>query len=192
LSLIAPAVASASSTTKVVNLKPVDGHGVLVAGFTVAKTVSDGSCSSEGITIGSDVVQGALTCTHGNVLYDPCWQEGQGRVTQVLCIADAWRRLATRIVLKHPAKPQRSDGSRQLWRLTLKSGAHCVYYRTGTSVVDGKRVNFGCTDGRELLGDPIHRSGRRWTLRAVRFSEKRKRYVPARPAVVRTAYYAVS
>lgn len=114
LSLIAPTVASASSTTTVVLLKPVDGHGALMAGFTVAKTGSGGACSSEGITLGSEIVQGALTCTHGHGLYDPCWQEGQGDVTRVLCITDAWRRVATRIVLKHPAEPQRSDGSRSL------------------------------------------------------------------------------
>jgi hypothetical protein len=190
LLLVAPAVVL-SSSTKVVDVKPVDGHGGLVAGFTVAKTLSGGACSRGGITFGSEIVQGALTCTFGDGLYDPCWQEGEGEVARVLCIPDAWRRSAIRIVLTRPAGRQRSDGSRSLWALTLTSGAHCSYYRTGTSDVHGKRVNFGCTDGRELLGDPARRRGRRWTFPAIRYNHGRRRPEPARPAVVRTAYYAV-
>jgi hypothetical protein len=191
LSLIAPSVAAAAST-KVVDVRPVDGRGEPVAGFTVARTLSGGACSGFGGTFGSEIVQGALTCTFGHGLYDPCWQEGQGDVTRVLCMPDAWRRSVTRIILRRPANHQRTDGSRTLWGLTLTSGAQCAYYRTGTSDVHGQRVNFGCTDGRELLGDPVRRRGQQWTFPAIRYDHRSRRNLPARHAIVGTAYYAVS
>ena len=129
----------------------------------VTNTVS-GSCFTGSSAIGrSD----AWRCTVGNNLIDPCFATG---AAQVLCPADGpW---GSGLLVNLPsndlsnALPDKDQGMEQLpWAIELDNGWKCLALTGATTVIDGQRLGYGCSNGAGLYGKP-HRSSSVWTINA--------------------------
>jgi hypothetical protein len=149
--LHAPVVGPAA--TRVIVFQPPDAAAATVAGY----------CWTASLAVAR---AGAWRCMAGNLIYDPCFGSGPD-ASVVICTKDpADPRRAVRLSLARPlpAVAPRS-GRARAWALQLADGAMCTYMTGATGPVDGQRINFGCSNGRVVVGDPT--PGRVWTVREV-------------------------
>jgi hypothetical protein len=143
---------------------PFAAHGQIVAGLHVRRNVR-GYC-----WVGSIVAYrraNAWRCFVGNEIHDPCFSSKFVR-DYVLCSDAPWSSAVTRIRLakslpygNNPSDPTRGEP----WALKLASGTTCGFMQGATAFVGGKRLNYGCTNGLTLYGDP-RRTRPQWTILA--------------------------
>jgi hypothetical protein len=164
-----PLISSASDRpTRVILYTVTDPiSGKLRPGYSVAKK-AQGSCWSG--SIGSSRPD-AWRCMTGNIIIDPCFAPTMD--THIVYCPDSLAPkhllalvLTKRLPLDH-ANQGSATASGRPTSLTLAGGATCSYVSGATGVVGGMRINYGCTDGRMLLGD-VDRSAPRWRIYAMR------------------------
>ena len=56
------------------------------------------------------------------------------------------------------------------WALELADGTRCTFLQGATAGIEGKRINYSCTDGSYIVGDP--ETGAVWTAQKVLVSGK--------------------
>lgn len=161
----APQVAAAR--TAVATFSPFAGDGTLRGGLRATPEYG-GSCAS-----GSFMVSGAdvFRCFAGNAIRDPCYVDdlaGNDDRSVVVCVATPWDRSVVR--LRISGDLDSAFGARANappWALRLSSGTRCVFLEGATTVVRGQRLNYGCGNGRWLIGTP-DRGRPTWRIRQVR------------------------
>jgi hypothetical protein len=170
---------SAHAATQREKYSPFDADGTLRAGLSVTRGVP-GEC-----TTGSYIVVDAYRCFAGNRIYSVCYLDERNPATpSLLCVASPWARSAVRLTFDED--PDGSYGAKPgglPWALELSSGTRCVWVGGATTVVQGRRLNYGCFDGRVLFGSP-DTTRSTWRIRAARDGDGRG----MRKVAIRTAW----
>lgn len=157
----APALpASVAGKTRIVVYSPFTMNGTLSKGVKVIRSVS-GSCWEGSL---ASARSDAWRCMSGNEILDPCYS---GAAKWVACPRTAFGNRVVRLVLtkslpRHGNKPldtNRSDPA----EIVLASGVTCGFSTGATGSVGGLRLNYGCTNGAWLAGDP-DRTSTLWTI----------------------------
>jgi hypothetical protein len=116
----------------------------------------------------------AYRCMQGNAIHDPCFAAST-HATTVACFLDPWHSVTVlRLTRRLPSHGRRPSGPVLPWAIVTSTGLHCVFLTGATAPMGGERINYGCTDGSYLLGNP-NTSQPLWTIRRAR------RYVPDEP-----------
>lgn len=162
---VAPQIAAAR--TAVTTFSPFGAEGGLRSGLRATPEYG-GSCAS-----GSFIVRGAgvFRCFSGSTIRDPCYVDdlaGNDERSVVVCVASPWDRAVVRLRISGELAPAFGAGAgAPPWALRLRSGTRCVFLEGATTVVRGRRLNYGCGNGRWLIGTP-NRSRATWTIQQLR------------------------
>ena len=109
-------------------------------------------------------------CTSGNAIYDPCFAVAGGSVACGMNPAASEAGFALRLSRPVPAVTAPTASPSAVipagWLLLLSGGATCQPDTGATGVIEGKRANYTCSDGRWVLGELT--PGRIWTADVVR------------------------
>jgi hypothetical protein len=138
---------------------------VIVFAPAEAANITDGSCFAPSIAVARP---GAWRCEAGNLLYDPCF--GRTDATEVVCVTDPSKPdEAVKIRLADPL-PQIPQGphSPRPWFVETSDGLTCGFLTGATGEVNGQRVNYRCSDGYYLIGDPTRETT--WTATKIALS----------------------
>jgi hypothetical protein len=161
LAATAPGSAAAARTPTAVTVnRPVDSKGHLRAGFRVSRTFHHGGCEA-----GSDAIGDAYRCFAGNFVIDPCWVTA--KPTVVDCQLEPWQHSVVRIhVTKGFTGGALGSGSRLPWGVRTTADLRCAFLQGASSAVHGRRVNYGCEDGKTFLVGSPDTSRPVWRIRA--------------------------
>lgn len=161
VALACASLARATPGTKVVVYRPYSISGGLADGVKATKTVA-GSCwiSSEAAKR-SD----AWRCSAGNSILDPCYSGGRPNTLACPVNRDGSRVLVLHLTTSLPANTNPAlNTSRALpERVRLTTGVVCSFAEGATATLGGLRLNYACTNGAWLVGDPS-RSTAIWTI----------------------------
>ncbi len=114
----------------------------------------------------------AYRCFEGNAILDPCFASAS-QAKSVACFISPWRPVTMLTLTRRlPQIAPPPPGPQLPWAILTGDGRHCVYMTGATAPVGGERINYGCTDGSYLVGDP-NTSQPLWRIRSV------KRFTPA-------------
>lgn len=156
-----PATAGAAAHTRVVRVSPLTRSGQVRPGLRVV-TTKPGTCQPF-----SEVVAGAYRCfSDSNLVLDPCWRKS---AHTVICLPNPWARTVTRMRVRGRLGAPGRALSALPWALRLRGGERCVALQGATGVAGGRRISYGCFDGRQLAGRPDRRRAV-WRIRRVRRS----------------------
>ncbi len=166
LLVLALAVASPAGATpqKTVVNRYVAFQGSALAGGLQAGATSRGYCWEGSM---SDYGRAdAWRCFRGNEILDPCFSHSASGRPYLVCAVTPWARRVVLLKLTKPL-PLKSANKAQTetdpWALATANGRRCTLITGATSLVQGRRISYGCTDGSILLGSPRHRVGG-WTI----------------------------
>jgi hypothetical protein len=156
------ATATTASPTTAIHYFVAFEHGKIAPRLRVTARVT-GRCDDGWEIEGRPFV---WRCVWGNVLADPCFSaSATGKVA--VCPARPWSLdvVVVRAVPRlHGWKGRRPEIDAAFpWGVWTAGGKRCTAIRTGTSRLDGMRVNHGCNDGGVLVG-PVDRRAEPWTI----------------------------
>jgi hypothetical protein len=172
------AVLPAATKTRVVHVSPLTRSGHVRHGLRIVAT-KPGICLPS-----SEAVPGAYRCfSDSNAVLDPCWRTG---AHTVFCLPAPWARTVTRMHVRGRLGRPSTGASALPWGLRLRGGARCLLVQGASSVLRGRRINYGCSRTSFLAGQP-DRHHRFWRIRRARLTAG-GRFVPAGTASVATAY----
>ena len=116
--------------------------------------------------------QNAYRCFEGNAILDPCFASSAS-AKRVACFISPWRPVTMLTLTRRlPRIAPPPPGPQLPWAILTGDGRRCVYMTGATAPVGGQRINYGCTNGSYLVGDP-NTSQPLWRIRSVR------RFTPA-------------
>ncbi|HZO92673.1 MAG TPA: hypothetical protein VFB22_02810 [Candidatus Baltobacteraceae bacterium] len=153
--------------TRVVLVMPTDPQsGSVRPGYSVTAR-ERGSCWTASI---SSSRSDAWRCMSGNEIHDPCYA-AKANANVVYCPEPTNGKHLVAIALAKPlpvARGNRVAGTPQgpPSRIILSGGVTCTFMTGATGLVAGMRINYGCSDGRMLIGD-VDRHAPRWRIFAV-------------------------
>jgi hypothetical protein len=132
--------------------------------FHVRSTVH-GTCNGGSAAIDRD---DAWRCFAGNFVYDPCFSSSRAKGI-VLCPASAFSsygveiKLSSKLTDPDRRKPSTSGDP---WAVETTSGAKCEIDTGATTVLDGRRANYFCAKGKDVLWGSPTRTTEPWTIYA--------------------------
>lgn len=173
--VVLAAAAPASAATEVQTYDPIDDDGTLRAGLTVERGGTTAECWTE-----SYAAYGAIRCSVGDFIRDPCFIDTRVEQNAVLCVRDPWSTVALGYDvegdLPDPTGPKVTP-----WALELKSGARCTFAQGAGQAVGSFRMNYICSKSKKrrspvpLYGSP-NRSRPTWTIRGARSFKSQSLY----------------
>jgi hypothetical protein len=153
--------ASSGSRPTAVHFYVAFKDGRLALGLKVTERVH-GTCDNGSEVEGRPFV---WRCVWGNILADPCFS-ATATSTSAFCPEAPWSEGGALVLVKrlHGWKPTHPEIiSTWPWGVWTTTGKHCIAIRTGTSFVNGMRMNHGCDGGGVLVG-PVNRRTTPWTI----------------------------
>lgn len=130
---------------------------------TTSNTVS-GNCFSTSI---ASTRSDAWRCMAGNVIYDPCFSI-PNNTKQVVCVRNPLEPsndVTMNLTQPLPAAQNVASQDQHPWFLQLADGTFCNFFTGATGGVNGERINYGCSDGWVIVGNP--QTGTVWTAQEV-------------------------
>jgi eukaryotic-like serine/threonine-protein kinase len=123
-----------------------------------------GSCWSVSDVLNRD---DAWRCTAGDIIYDPCFSI-PGDSQAVVCYSTPLdESTGFKLDLTDPLPARGTPLSfKSAWVVELADGTKCVFMTGATTVFEGERVNYSCSDGGYILGEL--QEGQVWTARKIR------------------------
>jgi hypothetical protein len=88
----------------------------------------------------------AWRCIVGSSLYDPCFENLDSEVGEVLCVSTPWESKG-RIVFSDLDPSNRNELPSRPWAVKLGSGKRCSFIGGATAVSRGRRLNYVCRSG---------------------------------------------
>ena len=172
---------AATARTQIVIYSPFTIDGQLARGVTVAGSRS-GSCWEGSL---ASARPDAWRCVSGSSILDPCYS---GPASWVACATTMADNRVVRLLLTRPlpaTNQHKSVNTRASdpERIVLANGVTCGFLTGATETVAEQRLNYGCTNGAWLVGDP-DRSSASWTILYLR-SLTARWLTPAAIAVAR-------
>lgn len=152
-----PAAASTPARTQIIIYTPFTIDGGLKPGVRIVK-IDSGSCWGGSL---NSARSDAWRCAsdRSNALYDPCYS---GTLTWVACEGPSSKGLVrlnlTKPLPRNKANPPLNTNKTDPAEITLARGVTCGFSTGATGTVAGLRLNYGCSNGAWLLGDPIRTS----------------------------------
>jgi hypothetical protein len=95
----------------------------------------------------------AWRCMVGNEIYDPCFSL-RPHAGSVICDADPTHPTGFVVVLPAPLPTHGPAHEAQAWMIKLGNGVICGFFTGATGAVANLRINYGCTDKTEVIGNP--------------------------------------
>lgn len=98
----------------------------------------------------------AWRCMEGNRIHDPCFSSDE-KATSVICVRDPTgdgKGIQMNLTRPLPTQERLPQGSRA-WFLVLQDGTKCGFLQGATAGINQRRLNYGCSDGWYILGDPV-------------------------------------
>jgi hypothetical protein len=149
-----------------------------------ASTTQDGTCFARSIALSWR--EDTYRCMAGNSISDPCFALADA---SMVCGANPMRADAKPFLMRVtgglPTQPlnaaQIEADKKNAWLVRLADGTVCGFLTGATAGFDGKRINYGCSDGTSILGDLI--PGTTWTARFVTGAVGPNGFVPATDVV---------
>lgn len=154
--------ATAATRTRV--FTPFNPGGELVVGLAVTGEVK-GGCSAG--SAASPERPDAWRCSAGNAVLDPCFQNLLGDEQVLACAEDPFSANVTLLTLTADlpdatvTDEPKFDGLP--WALELANGQQCTLLTGASAPVAGMRVNYGCADGAQVVGE-TNRQRPRWRV----------------------------
>lgn len=144
----------APTVTQVRIFTPFVG-GNLSIGLAVTSEVS-GSCFAS--SVASSERPDAWRCTSDNAILDPCFENLLGDDKTLACAEDPFSANVVMLTLTSdlpdPTVTDEPDFMTSLpWALELDNGQQCTLLTGATAPVAGMRINYGCTDGAQVVGE---------------------------------------
>lgn len=176
--------AAEAATTRVVRLDPYAAEGSVAPGYRVAKTApGEAACD-----IRSYRAQDTYQCSgESSGSYQTCWVTPAEAEDEALCLTSPYSRRATRLRLAEPPSEPPLRGRFAPWGMTLLSGKRCTLIGGATTVIRGRRLNYGCSRTVFLLGEPRKSSSRMWRILGAKLTKSGP--VAGKTARVKVAYY---
>lgn len=148
--------------TSVKLLTPWGPNGLSI-GMATSEQVN-GNCFTR--SLASPSRPDAWRCMAGNALMDPCYQRIMGDEKQLACpVGGPWTANVALLTLTQPLpqedRKQPGRDSVLPWAIELANGQRCTQFTGATAPVAGMRINYGCPDGFNVVGD-IDRSEPIW------------------------------
>ncbi|HEX5414045.1 MAG TPA: hypothetical protein VFZ25_00165 [Chloroflexota bacterium] len=108
----------------------------------------------------------AWRCMAGNVIYDPCFSIPNNS-NQLVCVRDPRdpSTFVTMTLTKALPAPEPVPAEKHPWFVQLADGSVCNFFTGATGAVNGERINYGCSDGWDIVGEP--QTGTVWTAQQV-------------------------
>lgn len=131
-----------------------------------ASTVVAGNCfSSSAAATRAD----AYRCSAGNRIYDPCFTI-PSNARAVICVPNPLDPSSNvQLNLSAPISiPPFVPAQKHPWFLQLADGTVCNFFTGATAGIGGERINYGCSDGWDIVGEPT--TGTVWTVDEVRLA----------------------
>jgi hypothetical protein len=147
--------------TVTVRVVPLSPDGVLDDTYGVVESADGATCPRP-----SGLVFSAFSCSAGDLLYDPCWEESQ---SSVVCMAQAWSDEVHRLQLEQPITVDPLEGvDDSPWGIELESGLRCRLESGARGTVGEDVIDYVCGDDEAvvLLRGTIDRSSAYWTVGA--------------------------
>jgi hypothetical protein len=173
----APAAPSSRpAATDVRIFLPLAGN-TIASGLT-AVPAAQGRCFAA--SLASQGRSDAWRCSIGNAIMDPCFEPQPPDSGPLACAVSPWSREVR--LLKPSAPPSKNEANKgdllgsAPWALELADGSRCTFLTGATLGVAGMRLNYGCQNKAEVIGD-VERSAPVWRVFARRPSEAIVRYV---------------
>lgn len=108
----------------------------------------------------------AWRCIVKNRIYDPCFSTS-AHAHYVICDADPSSHThGLKVRLAHALPPSTLSSGTQAWMVRLLDGSVCSFLTGATDLFDGERLNYGCTNGSWLVGNP--RTGAVWMVKELK------------------------
>ncbi len=130
---------------------------------------------------------GAWRCMAGNQINDPCFSNTD-EDTSVICVRDPTgdgRGVKMNLTKPLPARERLPQGQ-HAWVLELADGAKCGFLQGATGGIGGKRLNYDCSGGWYVLGDP--ETGQLWRAEKVRLAAGRMEAEESVQVEIRTVW----
>jgi hypothetical protein len=140
---------------------PFNG-GVIAARIRVGQTAR-GYCWTSSL---ADARSDAFRYFVGNYIHDPCFANEVGSSRFVLCPLYQPTSKVLRIDLTKPLPANHTSGNPTRyapWAVQLASGKWCEFLTGVTGQTAGMRINYGCTGGGILIGNP-QRGSPTWSI----------------------------
>jgi len=152
------------SRTRIKLLTPWGPTGLSI-GMAVTEQVN-GTCFTR--SLASPSRPDAWRCMAGNGLMDPCYERILGNEKQLACpVLGPWPANVLLLTLTQPLPQEdHKEPSRDSvlpWAIELANGQKCSLFTGATAPVAGMRINYGCPDGFDIVGD-IDRSQPVWRV----------------------------
>lgn len=113
----------------------------------------------------------AWRCIVENRIYDPCFSTSM-RAHYVICDADpSSHTRGLKIRLAHALPPSTVSSGTQAWMVRLIDGTVCSFATGATALFAGERLNYDCTNGSWLVGNP--RTGVIWMVKELKKGQSR-------------------
>jgi hypothetical protein len=133
---------------------PFNAGGDLVVGLAVTGKAS-GSCDTN--SAATPERPDAWRCSAGNAIFDPCFQNLMGDSRTLACAKDPFSANVTLLTLTAdlPDLPVMDEPtfSGLPWAVELENGQQCTLLTGATAPVAGMRINYGCDDGAQVVGN---------------------------------------
>lgn len=140
--------------TQVRIFTPFNSSG-LVVGLEATSQVS-GSCFAS--SAASPERPDAWRCSSDNAILDPCFQNLLGDGKTLACAEDPFSANVTLLTLTADLPDSTvkdvPDFTSLLWAVELENGQQCTLLTGATAPVAGMRINYGCSDGAQVVGSP--------------------------------------
>jgi hypothetical protein len=133
---------------------------------TTASATASGNCFASSLAA---TRADALRCAAGNEILDPCFTT-PASAQAVICVRNPLDPGSiVRLNLSGPiAVPQYVLTEKRPWFLELADGTVCNFFTGATAGIGGERINYGCSDGWVIVGQPT--TGAVWTVHEVRLA----------------------
>jgi hypothetical protein len=152
-----------SAPTRIVVYSPFTLDSELAQGIRVSRSAS-GSCWEGSV---ESIRPDAWRCTVGNNIYDPCYSGPHGWVA---CPLTTFGSRVLRITLTRSLPPNTNPplntNKADPLQIVLRGGVHCGFAGGATGTVAGMRLNYTCSNGMWLIGDPDRRKAV-WSILAL-------------------------
>lgn len=118
----------------------------------------------------------AWRCIERNRIYDPCFSTSP-QANYVICDANPSNGTrGLKAILAHPLPSGVYSSGMQAWMMRLSDGSVCAFYTGATGLIGGERINYGCTNGANLVGSP--RIGTVWMVKEMKQGRSRLLMTP--------------